>query len=252
MTGQRLAGKVALITGATGGIGAATAELFAREGARLMITDVAERPLRELAGKIEALGAEVAAARLDVSSAREWEEVIGVVRERFGTLHVLVNLAGIVDWPGVEDTAEDAWDRVIDVNQKGTWLGMKAAMPLLRASGNASVINTSSVLGLVGSGSAAAYQASKGAVRLLSKTAAVEYARRGVRVNSVHPGVIATPMIQELLDEQGDRQPDIQRTPMRRAGRADETAPAYLFLACDDSSFVTGAEFVIDGGLTAY
>ncbi|NJP96251.1 glucose 1-dehydrogenase [Nonomuraea sp. FMUSA5-5] len=252
MTGPRLAGKVALITGATGGIGAATAELFAREGARLMITDVAEGPLRELASTIEALGAEVAAARLDVSSVREWQEVIGLVRERFGRLNVLVNLAGIVDWPGIEDTAEDAWDRVIDVNQKGTWLGMKAAMPLLRASGNASVINTSSVLGIVGSGAAAAYQASKGAVRLLSKTAAVEYARQGVRVNSVHPGVIATPMIQELLDEQGDQQPDIQRTPMRRAGRAEEVAPAYLFLACDDSSFVTGAEFVIDGGLTAY
>ncbi|MET8868968.1 SDR family oxidoreductase [Nonomuraea sp. NPDC004580] len=217
-----------------------------------MITDIAEGPLRELTAKIEDLGVEVAAARLDVSSAREWAQVIDLVRERFGTLNVLVNLAGIVDWPGVEDTAEDAWDRVIDVNQKGTWLGMKAALPLLRASGNASVINTSSVLGLVGSGSAAAYQASKGAVRLLSKTAAVEYARQGVRVNSVHPGVIATPMIQELLDEQGDQQPDIQRTPMRRAGHADEVAPAYLFLAGDDSSFVTGAEFVIDGGLTAY
>ncbi|HEU5025496.1 MAG TPA: glucose 1-dehydrogenase [Spirillospora sp.] len=252
MAGRRLAGRVALITGATGGIGAATAELFAREGARLVITDVAEGPLRDLARRIEALGAEVVAARLDVSSAAEWAEVVGVVRERFGTLDVLVNLAGIVDWPGIEDTAEDAWDRVIDVNQKGTWLGMKAAMPLLRAGGNASVINTSSVLGLVGSGSAAAYQASKGAVRLLSKTAAVEYARQGVRVNSVHPGVIATPMIQEILDEQGDRQPDIRRTPMRRAGRADEVAPAYLFLACDDSSFVTGTELVIDGGLTAH
>ncbi|MFF0776517.1 SDR family NAD(P)-dependent oxidoreductase [Nonomuraea wenchangensis] len=110
----------------TGGIGAAAAELFAREGARLMITDVAERPLRELAGRIDALGAEVAAARLDVSSAREWEEVIGLVSERFGTLNVLVNLAGIVDWPGVEDTAEDARDRVIDVDQKGTWLGLGA------------------------------------------------------------------------------------------------------------------------------
>ncbi|QKG18706.1 SDR family NAD(P)-dependent oxidoreductase [Actinomadura verrucosospora] len=252
MAGQRLAGKVALITGATGGIGTATAELFAREGARLMITDVAEAPLRKLARRIETLGAEVAAARLDVSSAAQWDDVTRIVRERFGALHVLVNLAGIVDWPGIEDTPEDAWDRVIDVNQKGTWLGMKATMPLLRASGNASVINTSSVLGLIGSGSAAAYQASKGAVRLLSKTAAVEYARQGVRVNSVHPGVIATPMIQEILDRQGDRQPDVRRTPMRRAGRADEVAPAYLFLACDDSSFVTGSELVIDGGLTAH
>ncbi|WP_433234731.1 SDR family NAD(P)-dependent oxidoreductase [Actinomadura nitritigenes] len=252
MTGRRLAGRVALITGATGGIGTATAELFAREGARLVITDIAEAPLRDLARRVRARGAEVVETRLDVSSAREWDEAIALVRDRFGTLDVLVNLAGIVDWPGIEDTREDAWDRVIDVNQKGTWLGMKAAMPLLRESGNASVVNTSSVLGLVGSGAAAAYQASKGAVRLLSKTAAVEYARQGVRVNSVHPGVVATPMIQDVLDEQGDRQPDIRRTPMRRAGRADEIAPAFLFLASDDSSFVTGSELVVDGGLTAH
>ncbi|MGB9995269.1 SDR family NAD(P)-dependent oxidoreductase [Streptomyces pseudogriseolus] len=252
MTGRRLDGKVALITGATGGIGAATAELFAREGARLVLTDVATEPLQELARRIEAGGAEVVTALLDVSSAREWEEVTALVRDRFGVLDVLVNVAGILDWPGVEDTREEVWDRVIDVNQKGTWLGMRAAMPLLRASGNASVINTSSVLGLVGSGAAAAYQASKGAVRLLSKTAAVEYARQGVRVNSIHPGVVATPMIQDLLDEQGDQQPDVRRTPMRRAGRADEVATAILFLACDDSSFVTGSELVVDGGLTAH
>jgi 3alpha(or 20beta)-hydroxysteroid dehydrogenase len=252
MSGQRLRGKVALITGATGGIGTATAELFAREGARLVLTDLDEGPLRELAGRIGARGAEVLTSRLDVSSARQWEEVIAAVRERFAALDVLVNVAGIVDWPGIEDTAEEAWDRVIDVNQKGTWLGMKAAMPLLRASGDGSVINTSSVLGLVGSGAAAAYQASKGAVRLLTKTAAVEYARQGVRINSVHPGVIATPMIQDLLDEQGERQPDILRTPMRRAGRPEEIAPAILFLACADSSFVTGSELVIDGGLTAH
>ncbi|MGP3777193.1 SDR family NAD(P)-dependent oxidoreductase (plasmid) [Streptomyces sp. SDT5-1] len=252
MTGRRLEGKVALITGATGGLGTATAELFAREGARLVLTDVAEGALRELADRIGARGADVVAARLDVSSAREWDDVIAVVRDRFGSLDVLVNLAGIVDWPGIEDTREHEWDRVIDVNQKGTWLGMRAAMPLLRASGEASVINTSSVLGLVGSGAAAAYQASKGAVRLLSKTAAVEYARQGVRVNSLHPGVIATPMIQDLLDEQGDQQPDIRRTPMRRAGRAEEIAPAILFLACGESSFITGAELVVDGGLTAH
>lgn len=252
MSGRRLDGKVVLITGATGGIGAATAELFAREGARLVLTDVARDPLRALARRVEETGGEVATAVLDVSSAREWDAAITTVRERFGTLDVLVNVAGIVDWPGIEDTEEETWDRVIDVNQKGSWLGMKAAMPLLRATGNSSVINTSSVLGIVGSGAAAAYQASKGAVRLLSKTAAVEYARQGVRVNSVHPGVIATPMIRDILDEQGDRQPDIVRTPMRRAGRADEIASAMLFLACDESSFVTGTELVVDGGLTAH
>ncbi|MFK0251626.1 SDR family NAD(P)-dependent oxidoreductase [Amycolatopsis azurea] len=251
-SGRALAGKVALITGATGGIGRATAELFAREGARLIVTDVSQHTVDALAASLATEGADVVGARLDVSSADNWSEVIELTRQRFGRLDVLVNLAGIVDWPGIEDTAQDAWDRVIAVNQTGTWLGMKTAMPLLRASGNASVVNTSSVLGLVGSGAAAAYQASKGAVRLLSKTAAVEYATRGVRVNSVHPGVIATPMIQELLDEQGERQPDIVRTPMRRAGVPAEVASVMLFLASDGSSYVTGAELVVDGGLTAY
>ncbi|MBB1156225.1 MULTISPECIES: SDR family NAD(P)-dependent oxidoreductase [Amycolatopsis] len=246
---MRLGGKVVLLTGATGGIGQATAELFAREGASLVITDVDYGAVEKLAAR---LGTDVLADRLDVSSADNWRETVERTQQRFGRLDVLVNIAGIVDWPGIEETGKDAWDQVIAVNQTGTWLGMRAAMPLLRASGNGSVVNTSSVLGLVGSGAAAAYQASKGAVRLLTKTAAVEYATRGVRVNSVHPGVIATPMIQDLLDEQGDQQPDIVRTPMRRAGSPAEVAHAMLFLAGDESSFVTGTELVVDGGLTAH
>lgn len=249
---NRLHGKVALITGATGGIGSATADLFAEQGAALVLTDVSDEPLTALAARLGEAGAEVISIHLDVSSSTEWSAAVDKVRERFGRLDILVNVAGILDWPGIEDTEEDAWDRVIAINQTGTWLGMKAAMPMLRASGNASVINTSSVLGLIGSGAAAAYQASKGAVRLLTKTAAVEYAKQGVRVNSVHPGVIVTPMIQDLLDEQGDQQADIVRTPMGRAGRADEVAPIMLFLASDESSFMTGSELVVDGGLTAH
>ncbi|AGM06032.1 SDR family NAD(P)-dependent oxidoreductase [Amycolatopsis keratiniphila] len=248
----RLDGKVALITGATGGIGQATAELFAREGASLVVTDISQDTTDELAARLEAEGTDALAVRLDVSSPENWSAAIELTRRHFGRLDILVNIAGVLDWPGIEETTKDGWDQVVAINQTGTWLGMKTAMPLLRASGNASIINTSSVLGLVGSGAAAAYQATKGAVRLLTKTAAVEYATRGVRVNSVHPGVVATPMIQALLDEQGDRQPDIMRTPMRRAGDPAEIAPSILFLAGDESSFITGTELVIDGGLTAH
>lgn len=248
----RLAGKVALITGATGGIGGATAELFARAGAQLVVTDRDGEAAEALAERLRADDADVIGAELDVSSAEQWTRVIESTRRRFGGLDILINVAGVVDWAGVEDAEQESWDRVIAVNQTGTWLGMKAAMPLLRASGAASIVNTSSVLGLIGSGGAAAYHASKGAVRLLTKTAAVEYATRGVRVNSVHPGVVATPMIQQILDEQGDQQPDIVRTPMRRPGLASEIASAMLFLASAESSYVTGAELVVDGGLTAH
>ncbi|MET0452120.1 MAG: glucose 1-dehydrogenase [Mycobacterium sp.] len=251
MTG-RLEGKVALITGATGGIGTATAEMFVREGAQVMLTDTSTEAQYALSDRLRDEGATVSATTLDVSSAQDWTDAVERVDQIFGRLDVLVNVAGIVYWEGIEDTDESSWDRVIAVNQTGTWLGMRAAMPHLRASGNASVINTSSILGLIGSGGAAAYHASKGAVRLLTKTAAVEYATAGVRVNSVHPGVIATPMIQTILDEEGEQQADIVRTPMRRAGRPDEISPVMVFLASDESSFITGAEIVVDGGLTAH
>ena len=251
MTG-RLQGKVALITGATGGIGAATARRFVDEGASVVLTDLDREALERLALDIDPEQARTLVSELDVSDSAAWAGVITEAERRFGGLDILVNVAGIVDWPGIEGTDEAGWNRVIAVNQTGTWLGMRAALPLLKASGNGVIVNTSSVLGIVGSGAAAAYQASKGAVRLLSKTAAVEYGTQGVRVNSIHPGVIATPMIQTILDEEGDQQPDIVRTPMRRAGQPEEIAAGMVFLASDEASFVTGTELVVDGGLTAH
>jgi NAD(P)-dependent dehydrogenase (short-subunit alcohol dehydrogenase family) len=251
MTG-RLQNKVALITGAAGGIGAATARRFAAEGARLVLADLDRAPLEALATEIDATGDRTLVVELDVSDSGAWTRAVEQIERRFGGLDTLINVAGVLDWPGIEGTDEAGWNRVIAVNQTGTWLGMRAALPLLKASGNGVIVNTSSVLGLVGSGAAAAYQASKGAVRLLSKTAAVEYATQGIRVNSIHPGVIATSMIQDLLDEQGDEQPDVARTPMRRAGQPEEIAAGMAFLASDDASFVTGSELVIDGGLTAH
>lgn len=250
MTG-RLEGKMALITGAAGGIGAAAAAAFASEGARLVLADVAPIDVGVVTPQA-ASGRDVVTTQLDVTSQSSWRAAVELAAATFGGLDVLVNVAGIVKWEGVEETTQDDWDLVIAVNQTGTWLGMKTALPLLKADGGGSIINTSSVLGLIGGGGAAAYHATKGAVRLLSKTAAVQYATQGVRVNSVHPGVVATPMIQDILDEEGDQQADIVRTPMRRAGTADEIAHGMVFLASDEASFITGAELVIDGGLTAH
>ena len=252
----RLNGKVALISGAGKGLGAAEARLFAKQGAHVLAADIDEETLAktvaEIAGDRAAGAGEVVGHRLDVARFDQWEATVALAQERFGHLDILVNNAGVLSWNGIEDTTREEWDQVVAINQTGTWFGMKAALPLLRASGRGAVVNTSSILGIIGSGAAAAYQATKGAVRLLSKTAAVEYARQGVRVNSLHPGVIATPMIQDLLDEQGDSQPDVARTPMRRAGTPEEVAWGVVFLASDEASFVTGTELVIDGGLTAY
>lgn len=249
MTG-RLAGKTALITGAAGGIGAATAAAFAAEGARLVLADVT--PIDVAALVPGAAASDVVVVDLDVTSEDSWRSAVALASTVFGRLDVLVNVAGILKWDGIEETSQEDWDLVIAVNQTGTWLGMKTALPLLKANGGGSIINTSSILGLIGGGGVAPPQASKGAVRLLAKTAAVQYATQGIRVNSIHPGVIVTPMIQDLLDEEGDQQVDIVRTPMRRAGTAAEVAAGMVFLASDEASFMTGAELVIDGGLTAH
>lgn len=245
----RLSGTVALITGAARGQGAAEARLFAKNGARLVISDVQESALAKLGEELRGEGHDVIDIPLDVTAPEQWSTAVQEAETQFGRLDVVVNNAGLLSMAGVEDTELDAWNQIVAVNQTGTWLGMKAAVPALRRAGAGSIVNISSIFGLIGSGGAAAYQATKGAVRILTKTAAVQYAAESIRVNSVHPGVIATPMIDEELPQEA-LDGLLQGTPMKRAGNPEEVAACALFLASDESSYVTGAELVVDGGFT--
>lgn len=245
----RLDGKVALISGAARGQGAAEARLFAGEGAKVVIGDVLDPDLKGVADELAGAGYPVESLHLDVTREEDWVAAVALAEKAFGGLHVLVNNAGVLSTGGIESTTRNEWDRVVAINQTGVWLGMKAAVPAIRRSGGGSIINISSIYGLIGSGGSTAYQATKGAVRILTKTAAVEYAKEGIRVNSVHPGIIATPMVTEGLPEEGANQL-IALTPLGRMGRPEEVAFGVLFLASDESSFVTGSELVIDGGYT--
>lgn len=235
----RLEGKVVLVTGAAQGIGLAVARLFAREGAAVTGGDVKEAP----SDGFEAV-------RLDVASPEDWSRVVGTILERHGRIDVLVNNAGIVAcYEPVHGTDLASWNRVIAVNQTGTFLGMQAVLPSMRAARQGSIVNFSSTWGNVGVPGAAAYNAAKGAVRNLTKNAAVTYAPENVRVNSVHPGLIRTPLVEAQADEMNAG--IIAQTPMRRMGTPEEVAAGCLFLASDESSFVTGSELVIDGGYLA-
>lgn len=249
---MRLAGKVALVSGGARGMGAAEARLFAREGARVVIGDVLEAEGKAVAADVNAKGGEAVFVRLDVTREADWERAVAAALARFATLNVLVNNAGVGAASRIEDTTVEAWDRVMDVNAKGVFLGTKAVIPAMRHAGGGSIVNISSQLGLVGmDDSSPQYQASKGAVRLLTKTTALQYARDGIRANSVHPGPIVTPMTERRRADPAQYQRMLARIPLGRYGEPDEVAYGVLYLASDESAFVTGSELVIDGGWTA-
>jgi len=243
----RLDGKVALISGGARGQGEAEGRLFAREGASVVLADVLDREGESAARSI---GSSAVYVHLDVTQPADWQRAVDAALRSFGKLTTLVNNAGILRMEGIEETTLETWNQVIAVNQTGTFLGMKHAIPELRKAGGGSIINISSIAGLIGVGAAAAYQATKGAVRLLTKTAAVQYAKERIRVNSIHPGVITTKMVTDGIDPEGRRMFELA-TPLGREGTAQEIAYGALFLASDESSYMTGAELVLDGGYTA-
>ena len=252
----RLDGKVALITGAASGLkgeimglGGATAWLFAREGAKVALADIEEELGERSASHIREDGGDAIFIRLDVTSEQGWIEAIQTVVDRFGRLDILFNNAGggLNRVTPLEETTVEDWDHVVDINAKGVFLGTKTAIPEMRRVGGGSIINMSSMSGIVASPSSVAYSAGKGAIRIFTKAAAIQYAR----VNSIHPGNTLTARVKQRFPD-GDH-PDYwtSMVPMGRLGHADEIAYGMLFLASDESSFMTGSELVIDGGYTA-
>lgn len=254
MASGRLDGKVALITGAASGMGRAAAELFAREGASVVVSDLDRTRGGTTVTAIEAAGGNAAFVHADVSKWGDCETMVAATVEQFGGLHVLYNNAGIfpADDGGVLDTPESTWNQVMEVNLKGVWLGCKAGIPAMIASGGGSIVNVASFVAIVGAATAQiAYTTSKGGVLSMTRELAVEYARRGIRANSLCPGPIETPLLAELLSDPARRARRMVHIPMGRLGQAEELAKAALFLASDDSSYMTGASLVVDGGITA-
>ena len=246
---MRLDGKVALITGGASGMGQSEAVIFAKEGAKVVVADVLEAEGRQVAEDLGGMGRFI---RLDVTSEPAWQEAIAATLSQFGKLDVLVNNAGISGTFDPDTLSTSAWDRLMEVNAKGTFLGMKHAIPVMERAGGGAIVNISSVSGFVGQkGIHMAYNASKGAVRLMTKSAAVQYARSGIRVNSVHPGVMPAMRTSKATADPAFREKMLAGVPMRRPGRVEEVAYAVLFLASDEASYITGTELVVDGGWLA-
>jgi cyclopentanol dehydrogenase len=250
--GGRLAGKVALISGGAKGQGAAETRLFVREGASVVFGDILDDEGKKVEAEIRGAGGQATYVHLDVTRETDWRAAVATAVERYGKLDVLVNNAGILLRARIEDTSEADWDRIMAINVKGVFLGTKCAIPAMRRAGGGAIVNISSTAGLVGSPQGtAAYTATKGAVRLFTKSTAIQHARDNIRANSVHPGPIATDMIADSMANEEHWKERLRRLPMGRAGTVDEVAYGVLYLASDEASYVTGSELVIDGGTTA-
>jgi NAD(P)-dependent dehydrogenase (short-subunit alcohol dehydrogenase family) len=251
---MRLEKKVAIITGAGSGIGREAAMLFAREGARVVVADVNDTGGQETARSVQADGGEALYLHVDVSQAGPVGEMVETAVSRYGKLDVIFNNAGIfpADDGSVVDTGEDVWDRVMNVNLKGVFLGCKYAIPAMLQSGSGSIINVASFVALVGAATPQiAYTASKGGVLSMTREIAIEFARRGIRANAICPGPVDTPLLRELVSDPDRRRRRMVHIPPGRLAQAREIAYGALFLASDESSYVNGATFTVDGGLTA-
>lgn len=248
---MRLEGKVALISGGARGQGAAEAKLFAKEGAVVTVGDLLVEDGKKVEAEINEAGGRALFTKLDVTSEDDWRKAIAATVETFGKLDVLINNAGIYSVAPIEQTEVDEWDAIINVNLKGVFLGTKYAIPEMRKAGGGSIVNISSTAGLVGSDRGSAYGTSKGGVRLFTKYTAVQHAKDGIRANSIHPGPIDTDMIAVNIGTPKGLAKTLARVPLGRVGTIDEVVYGVLLLASDESSFMTGSELVIDGGVTA-
>jgi NAD(P)-dependent dehydrogenase (short-subunit alcohol dehydrogenase family) len=248
----RLAGKVALISGGARGQGAAEATLFTQEGAQVVFGDILDAEGTQVEAAIRAQGGEATYVHLNVTREEDWQQAVQRAETKYGRLDILVNNAAIVIHGTIEETSEDDWDRIMAVNMKGVFLGTKYAIPAMRRAGGGSIINISSGAGIAPApGTSAAYAATKGGVRLFTKATAVQHAKDAIRCNSVHPGPIDTPMVRGPQTDAARLETLIGRVPLGRIGTVADIAYGVLYLASDESSYVTGSELVIDGGRTA-
>ncbi|HJP01210.1 MAG TPA: glucose 1-dehydrogenase [Planctomycetota bacterium] len=251
---MRLENKVALITGASNGIGKETALLFAAEGASVVAADLQDEAGADVVAEIEAAGGKASFTHADVSSAADCERMVAEAEATYGRLDILFNNAGIMDGRDGDavSTEEDVWDLTMAVNLKGVYLGCKYGIPALRRAGGGTIINTASFVALLGAATPQlAYTASKGGVLALTRELSVIHARENIRVNALCPGPLRTEMLMSFLDTEEKKQRRLVHVPMGRFGEASEMARAALYLACEDSSYVTGATFTVDGGITA-